>query len=161
MWGPRPYLPQPKPTVDVLTRQLGEIGIQVEVVSTTDSLDYGRRADAGDYDMVLSGWMADTPDAYDFLAATLHSHSIPVPGRPNASANNMCRYASARMDELLERYRKAGSPEVLDAVMQQLADDIPLCPLFYGPSIVVHSWRLREVELSNVGIPQLAEAQLD
>lgn len=161
MWGPRPYLPYPRDTAKLLGEQLEQIGIEVETIPTEDSIDYGRRADASDYDMVLSGWMADTPDAYDFLAATLHSGSIPLPDQANASANNMSRYRSDAMDELLERYRKSGSTETLSAIMQRLGEDIPLCPLFYGPSIVVHSWRLRDIELSNVGIPQLADAKID
>jgi ABC-type transport system substrate-binding protein len=161
MWGPRPYLPQPQATADLLGRQLKEIGIETEIVPTSDSIEYSRIADAGDYDMVLSGWMADTPDAYDYLVATLHSGSVPLAGQANAVANNMARYRSEKMDGLLERYRKAGTPAVLSEIMARLHEDIPLCPLFYGPSIVVHSWRLRDVELSNVGIPQLAEAKLD
>ncbi len=84
-----------------------------------------------------------------------------MPGQANASANNMSRFQSQAMDALLHTNRKSGSPDDLAAVMQRLTDDIPLCPLFYGPSIVVHSWRLRDVELSNVGIPRLADAQLD
>jgi ABC-type transport system substrate-binding protein len=161
MWGPRPYLPQPERTASLLIDQLGQIGLEVRTIPTADSIAYGHALDAGDYDLVLSGWMADTPDPYDFLAATLHSACIPAPGGANASANNLSRYRSQTMDDRLDRYRRSGRADLLEEIMAQLSQDFVLCPLFYGPSIVVHAWRLRDIELSHVGIPQLADAAVD
>lgn len=161
MWGPRPYLPHPDRTIGALTKQLGEVGLVLEVVQTRDSVDYARRTEAGDYDLDLTGWIADTPDPYDFVKATLGSDSIPMPGKANSSANNLARYRSPEMDAALDRYRRDGASERLEEVVSLASRDVPVCPLFHGPTIIVHTWRLRNVEVSGTGIADFANVELD
>jgi hypothetical protein len=45
--------------------------------------------------------------------------------------------------------------------MELYARDVPLCPLSYGPHIVVHGWHVRNVELTTSGMPKLALVELD
>lgn len=161
MWGPRPYLPQPARTARAVADQLAAVGLPCQVVTTRDSVDYTERTEAGRYDLDLTGWIADTPDPYDFLAATFASDAIPRAGEPNSSANNMSRYRSRAMDEALLAYRKEGSEERLQACMDLVVEDAPCNPLFHGPTIIVHSWRLRNVSVSEIGIPDFASVQLD
>ena len=48
---------------------------RVEVVPTATNEEYNRRIRAGDYDMLLSGWIADTLDPADYLEANLSSRA--------------------------------------------------------------------------------------
>lgn len=161
IWGPRPYLPAPRRTAELVRRQLDAVGLPVEIVPSTDSKDYFARTSAGAYDMVLMGWIADSPDPLDFLDAVLASRSVPTPARAVAYASNLSRYRSAAMDGALEAYRRDATEAALHAVMEQMAKDAPLCPLFHGANIVVHGWNVREVELTGAGIPRLDRVELD
>ncbi|MEM7160370.1 MAG: ABC transporter substrate-binding protein [Myxococcota bacterium] len=161
IWGPRPYMPNPQETAQLIKRQLGRIGLEVDIMPTTDSLDYRARTRAGSYDLDLAGWIADTPDPFDFLNAICHSQSIPTAERGAAYANNLARYQSQRMDAALAGYRKDSSDQNLQRIMDIVSDDVPMCPLFYGPNVVVHQWRVRNLEISATGMPKLAIVELD
>lgn len=161
VWGPRPYLPAPQPTARLIRQQLGDVGLPVEIVPSTTSLDYFSRADAGAYDLVLAGWIADTPDPLDFLDAVLGSQSIPTPRRTVAYASNLSRYRSPELDAALDGYRRDAADATLQKLMELVARDAPLCPLCYGPHIVVHGWHVSNVELTASGMPRLALVELE
>lgn len=161
VWGPRPYLSSPQPTAKLIQQQLGDVGLRVEIVPSTNSLDYFSRADAGAYDLVLAGWIADTPDPLDFLDAVLGSQSIPTPRRTVAYASNLSRYRSAELDAALDGYRRDASDVSLHKLMELVTRDAPLCPLCYGPHIVVHGWHVSNVELTASGMPRLALVELE
>ncbi|MCA9649248.1 MAG: ABC transporter substrate-binding protein [Myxococcales bacterium] len=161
IWGPRPYMPLPQETARVIAQQLDEIGLRVEIVPTDNSLDYRSRTAGGAYDMVLGGWIADTPDPLDFLDAMFGSQSIPNAQRPAAYANNLSRYRSDEMDAALDRYRREPAEGSLQAVMDLVTRDVPLVPLFYGPNIVVHGWHVGNVQLTAVGMPRLELIEIE
>lgn len=161
IWGPRPYLSAPQRTAKVLVQQLAEVGLAVEIAQSASSTDYFSRASAGAYDLVLTGWIADTPDPLDFLDAVVGSQSIPTPERTVAYASNLSRYRSGDMDAALGRYRRDASDASLQAVMELVTRDAPLCPLCYGPHIVVHGWHVRNVQLTAAGMPRLDRVELD
>jgi ABC-type transport system substrate-binding protein len=161
IWGPRPYLSAPQPTARLIAQQLAEVGLPVEIATSDSSLDYFSRTSAGAYDLVLAGWIADTPDPLDFLDAVLGSQSIPSPQRAVAYASNLSRYRSTEMDAALDGYRRDASDAALQQVMELVARDVPLVPLCYGPHIVVHGWHVRNVELTASGMPRLALVELD
>lgn len=161
IWGPRPYLGAPRRTAQLIQQQLGGIGVPVEIVPSTSSSDYFARANAGAYDLVLAGWIADTPDPLDFLDAVLGSQSIPTTQRAVAYASNLSRHRSAELDAALEGYRRDAAHGSLQALMELVTRDAALCPLSYGAHIVVHGWHLRNVELTASGVPRLALVELD
>ncbi|MFQ5351202.1 MAG: ABC transporter substrate-binding protein, partial [Thermoanaerobaculia bacterium] len=66
MFGARPYLPQPQAVARYVADQLGKLGFQVQIETTRDSEDYFRHVTRGDYDLALTGWIADTLDPIDF-----------------------------------------------------------------------------------------------
>lgn len=158
VWGPRPYLPDPKGVAASLAETFGALGIRVEVQPARDPSDYFRRIAAGDADLYLSGWAADTPDPADYLEAVLGSRAVPRPGSLAANGN-LARYESAAMDEALERYR--AEPEARgQAVLDLLRADVPLVPLQYGAAILVHAWRVRGATPSAFGWLPLGEVDL-
>ena len=87
MFGPRPYLSQPQAVARYVADQLGKLGLEVELETTRDSEDYFRRVTRGDYDLALTGWIADTLDPIDFLESCLAARAIPSPGEISFHAN--------------------------------------------------------------------------
>jgi ABC-type transport system substrate-binding protein len=161
VWGPRPYLPQPKTAATVIARQLGELGVGVEVVATTNVEDYNRKVRSGDYDLLLTGWIADTLDPADYLDANLHSELVPTLESAPVNRANRSRWKSRQMDAALARYREQRSEEARAEVMRLISDEVPLLPLMYGPTVVVHSWRVKNFEPSPLGLPNLASVDLE
>ena len=161
VWGARPYLPQPKTAAAVVARQLGALGIAVEVVPTSSVEDYNRRVRAGEYDLLLTGWIADTLDPADYLDANLSSDLIPTLDSPPVNRANRGRLRSKAMDAALARFREQRSEDARAEVLRLVADEMPLLPLMYGPTVVVHSWRMKNFEPSPLGLPNLATVDVE
>ena len=153
VWAPRPYLPHPRPVAEAIARQLAPLGIQVEIVAPRSSDEFFRITERGDYDLVLGGWIADTPDPADFLESNLHSEHIQNPNERGVSHINLARYKNPAMDAALRRFREDPGTDSRSAVLQLVARDVPLMPLLYGPTVVVSAWRVKNVDVSPLGVP--------
>jgi len=160
VFGPRPYLPDPQGVAQVLARQIGELGIEVEVEPTSDSEAYYRKVASGQYDMVLAGWVADTPDPADFLEAILAPEAIPSPNRPMVVHANLGRWRHAEATAALKTFRADSSDVSRERIRELVSEDVPLLPLMYGPTLYVYTQRLQDFEPSPLGIPLLCEAKL-
>ena len=161
VWAPRPYLPHPKPTAEAIARQLGALGLQVEIVTPRTSDEFFRTCERGDYDLVLGGWIADTPDPADFLESNLHSEHIQSPHERGVGHINLARFRSADMDAKLRKFREDPSTENRAAIMLIVADQVPLVPLVYGPTVVVSAWRVKNVDVSPLGVPHFEQFDVD
>jgi ABC-type transport system substrate-binding protein len=150
VWGPRPYLPQPGKVAAAVADALGELGMSVEVTATRDAADYFRRIAAGEADLFLSGWTADTPDPADFLDAVLSSRAVPRPGA-DTMHGNLSRFSDPGLDGDLERYRADPRDEHWEAILERLRREVPLLPLMHGAAIFVHSFRVRNFVPSPLG----------
>lgn len=87
------------PQFDWMRRQLAQIGIQMDVRST----DYGRFQDKmqrGTAQMFLWGWVADYPDAENFLFLLYGPN-----GKAKHGGENAANYANAEFDQLFEQMK--------------------------------------------------------
>lgn len=160
IYGPRPYLPQPLAVAEHLARRLGTLGVQVEVRQAENMTHFFRELARGDYDLALSGWVADTTEPADFLYALLSPEAIPSGGKRITIDGNVARWKNASVGEAIERYRRDPSPRNLEAVLQPVTDEVPLLPLMYGPTVYVYSPRVTGFRPSPLGIPRFAELSL-
>lgn len=160
IYGPRPYLPNPRKVGEHLAAQIGKLGIQVDLVPTSTTQDYYSRAKRGDYDLALAGWIADTLDPVDFLEATLGSESIPSPERKIIVGANLSRWRSPEADEALARLRQDPREDTRTALLKRVAEEAPLFPLLYGATIYAHTWKLKNLAPSPLGKPYFAELDL-
>lgn len=158
VWGPRPYLPDPKGVADLIAEQFGALGIGVIVQQAPGPMEFFEAVRRGEHDLILSGYIAETPDPVDFMAALLSSKRIPRPGTPMASTTNLGGYSNVEMDRRLAAAQQ--DPDTLLAVNELFEEQRPLVPLMYGASVAVHSWRVRDFELDPRGIPSFAELSL-
>jgi len=162
VWAPRPYVPHPRPVAEAISRQLAVLGIQVEIATPRNTDEFFRGCEGGDYDMVLAGWIADTPDPADFLESNLHSEHIQSPNAGGGVGHfNLARFRSAAMDEALRRFREDPTPESRAGVLQIVAREVPLLPLMYGPTVVVSAWRVKNVDVSPLGVPHFEHFDID
>lgn len=151
IWAPRPYLPHPLRVVEKITEQLAAVGVRVEAEQPASSSVFLDKIIEGRHDLILSGWIADTMDPYDFLESNLASSRVPT--RSNiAVANNAGRLSSDAMDEALAAFRADHDAANLERVMEVLSEEAPLVPLCYGPTAAVWSFRVKNFKPSPLSI---------
>ena len=155
-WAPRPYLPNPRAAGERIARFFERLGIRVDLIQPADSREYYQRVEKGDYEMELSGWVADTPDPAEFLEANLSSERIPGPGRAPVAATNESRWRNAAADDAIACYRSDPSEVCKNRILDLVSQEVPLFPLMYGPSIIVHSRRIASFKPPVFGWPSLA-----
>lgn len=160
IYGPRPYLPNPRKVGEYVAAQIEKLGIAVDVVPTADPPEYRAKSQRGDYDLALAGWVADTLDPVDFLEANLGSGSVPTPDRKIVFGANLSRWKNAETDEALARLRQEPREDVRTTLLKRIADEVPLLPLIYGPTIYAHSWKVKNFTAAPLGIPSFAELDL-
>jgi ABC-type transport system substrate-binding protein len=160
IYGPRPYLPNPRKVGEHLAERIGQLGIQVDLVPTATTQDYYSRTKRGDYDLALAGWIADTLDPVDFLEATINSESIPSPTRKINVGANLSRWHSRDADDALSRLREDPRDDLRAALLKRISDEVPLFPLLYGATIYAHAWKLKNLVPSPLGKPYFADLDL-
>ena len=159
---PRPYLPEPLATAELLAKQLGELGFKVQVKQPREISEYQEWNGRGAYDMVLGGWIPDTADPLDVMESLFSSSSIPTPANQTMRGSNFCRWRNAEMEQELEKQRVDPKPATWQRICDMVAKDVPAFPLMYGPRIAVVSWRARNFPrdfgtgpfLANVELPE-------
>jgi ABC-type transport system substrate-binding protein len=158
VWGPRPYIPDPKGVAELIAEQFGALGIGVIIQQAPGPNEFFEAVRRGEHDLILSGYIAETPDPVEFMAALLSSKRIPRAGTPMASTTNLGGYSDVEMDRRLAAAQQ--DPDKLLAVNELFEEQRPLVPLMYGASVAVHSWRVQDFELDPRGIPSFAELSL-
>jgi ABC-type transport system substrate-binding protein len=160
IWGPRPYLPAPRPVADALVAMLYALGIEVEVQTTASSKEFFEQLVKADYDLTLAGWVADTMDPVEYLEALLASYRIPSWENLAVSANES-RFSDPRLDALLHRWRIQSGGQTLEEIVDLVNEEAPLVPLIYGASATVYSFRTRELKTSPLAHFPLTEVDVD
>jgi ABC-type transport system substrate-binding protein len=150
-WAPRPYMPKPLPVAYAIRTQLADLGITVDLQETKTGEDFFNDLVRGNYDLALAGWIADTPDPADYFEALLWSKMCEGENHSNHS-----RWKNAAMDEALMRFREAPTEENKREIHGLVREQAPLVPLIYGQSVVVHTRRMRNVNVSATGVLSLA-----
>lgn len=149
-WAPKSYLPDPPAAARVIVETLGAIGLKVNVVVPRDRNDYRTRQAAGNYDLLLAGWIADTSDPADFFDSLLASWMIPEPGASRPSSNNLSRWRDPATDKALAAYRADENPSNLLALYGLIEEQGLLTPLLHGKVVVVFHSSLRGFRASSL-----------
>lgn len=160
-WTSRPYAPNPTGICRLIADQLAKVGLEVRVTPPGGTAGYYARVEKGDFDMILSGWVADTHEPIDFLESELASWAIPTPGNRCGLCHNYSRYRSKAVDGAVRAYRESRKPAALQAIFDAMRDDVPFVPLAHGPSAIVLSSKVRGWKASPLAGIQFASFQLD
>jgi ABC-type transport system substrate-binding protein len=160
IFGPRPYLPNPRQVGEHIAAQIGKLGIEVTLVPTSTVQEYFEQVAQGRYDLALAGRGTDTFDPVDFLEATLSSHSIPAPRRKTLADTNLSRWNDEQTDATLARLRQEPRDDLRAALLKRVGEEAPLMPLLYGATIFAHSARVKNLSPNPLGTPSFAELDL-
>ena len=94
-----PATPERKPEIDWVVRQFAKIDIQLEV-RATDNNQFQDKVRKGKYQVFWLGWLADYPDAENFLFLLYGPN-----GKTKFDGENTGNYASAEFDQLFAQMK--------------------------------------------------------
>lgn len=136
-WGPKPYMPDPPAAAKAIVESLRPLGSEVTIIQPRDRGEYVGHLERADYDLLLGGWIADTPLASDFLDSLLLSANVTSKASPRAAAYNLSRWKDPATDRDLERFRKSQDVKDLAPVARTVQEQGLLVPLLHGKLIAV------------------------
>jgi oligopeptide transport system substrate-binding protein len=104
------------------------LNVTVSFVNADSKTHFAYLRDGGDFDVARAGWLADYPDAQNFLAL----------GRSDNAALNYSHWSNKQYDALLAGAEDARDPkaraELLTKAEAILLEEAPLAPLMYPQS---------------------------
>jgi len=157
---PRPHLPQPCATAEMLVSQFGQLGFQFQIRQARNVAEYYDIGSKGSYDLLLSGWIPDSSDPLDFMEAVLASYRIPLTSTGETAGHNMSRWTNAAVDEALQSQRTQPSENTWKRICDLASKEMPLVPLMYGPRVALVSWRVKKFPRNFSYRPFLSEIEL-
>ncbi|HMO47881.1 MAG TPA: ABC transporter substrate-binding protein [Rubrivivax sp.] len=115
--------PENKAGIDWVVRQFAKLGIQLEV-RATDNNQFQDKVRRGKYQVFWLGWLADYPDAENFLFQLYGPN-----GKTQHDGENTANYANPEFDALFSKMRLLhDGPEkqaIIDRLMQIVQQDAP------------------------------------
>ena len=113
--------------LEAVQRNLKQIGVNVKLVN----MDWGTvidKGDHGDFTLMRMGWIADYPDADNFLHVLFHSKNVGAGG-------NYAFYKNEEIDKKLEKARKMDPGkeriELYQEIESEIMADAPWVPIYY------------------------------
>ncbi len=134
-----PATPERKPEIDWVVRQFAKIDIQLEVRATENS-QFQDKVRKGNYQVYWLGWLADYPDAENFLFLLYGPN-----GKTKFDGENTSNYANPEYDRLFTQLKMLDDgPEkqaVIDKMVAIVQQDAPWTFGFFPyASAAVQSW---------------------
>ena len=159
-WGPKPYLPDPQAAAKAIAESFKPLGTEVTVVQPRDRGEYAGYLERGDYDLLLAGWIADTPLAADFLESLLSSEMVTSKTAPRASAYNLSRWKDPATDKALAQFRRTQDLKDLVPITRTILEQGLLVPLLHGKLIAVSHRETRRFRPSPLARSSFGEVEL-
>ena len=131
----------------VLQQQLREVGIALDI-HTFEFATFYSDITKGAYQLHSLRWVGGNldPDIFEYIFATKSF----APKRANRTF-----YSNPKVDALIEESRGAldqqQRKELFDQIQQIVAQDLPYINLWYYDNIIVHTKRVRGIELNPAG----------
>ncbi len=133
--------------VAVMQQQLREVGIALDIRSF-EFATFFADVTHGSFQMYGLRWIGGNEDP-DIFEHAFHSSQFP----PNGA--NRGYYLNAEVDGLIDQARREVDPKLrkplYDQVQRILARDLPYIDLWYLDNVVVHTRRVRNIQLNPAG----------
>ena len=136
----RPYFPNPDRVGEVLQANLAAVSIQAEIV-TYDWGTYLEKVFAGEADLFLNGWMADYPDATNFLDTFFGAGSDDSLGGTFPELVQMLQEAGSTLDP-------AQRQTLYDQANQFIHDHVPAVPIVHNSSAIAFRKTVKGIKAS-------------
>ncbi len=131
-------------TAGAIQADLRRVGVTVELVGKPSQGEVATAVRAREGDMFLNGWHLRAPYPERLLVPLFHSRS--------GGTTNLTRYTNPAVDKLLDdALRLPDGPElnrIYSRVQHLVVNDAPMVFLYHLTRIVVHSARLRGLEMT-------------
>jgi ABC-type oligopeptide transport system substrate-binding subunit len=118
-----PATPERRPEIDWVVRQFSKIDIQLEV-RATDNNQFQDKVRKGNYQVFWLGWLADYPDAENFLFLLYGPN-----GKTRADGENTANYARPEYDQLFAQMKLLDDgprkQALIDKMVKIVQDDAP------------------------------------
>lgn len=148
-----------KATMDWMSRQLNQLGIQL-VVRSTDFNRFQEKLRKGSAQMYFLGWNADYPDPENFFFLLYGPE-----GKVAHGGENTANYSNPEFDRLFRVMKNLPNGPARQAVINQMLrlvrEDAPWVYWFYPKSYVLHHDWLQNYKLNNVAINTLKYQRID
>ncbi len=129
-------------------------GVRVKLEAAEGKI-YFDRVSKQDYDLAMGSWIADFPDAINFLEVF----------KFKKGGSNNTLWENPRYIELLELSSRAADPQerikLLAASEEILMEEMPILPVFYCTMLYLKQPRLQGVVLSSMGQLDFKWASID
>mgnify|MGYP000353105318 FL=1 len=137
-----------KSTMDWMSRQLNQIGVQL-VVRSTDFNRFQEKLRKGSAQLFFMGWNADYPDPENFFFLLYGPE-----GKVAHGGENSANYQNPEFDRLFRQMKNLpNGPErqtVINAMLKLVRDDAPWVYWFYPKSYVLKQGWLQNLKPNNV-----------
>jgi peptide/nickel transport system substrate-binding protein/oligopeptide transport system substrate-binding protein len=126
-------------------RQLGAVGMPVEVQYETDWPTFSQRLAENRLPMFVYAWHADVPDPDNFLFKLFHSQS----------PRNLTGYSNPAVDDLLFQARRERDPlkrmEIYRRAEQIVVDEVPVVPIWHYTYERLFQSYVKNIEVNGLG----------
>ncbi len=123
----RPYYPEPHKLALFIKQTLETLGMEIEIVEMPWG-EFLSSLDQHNYDLLMTGWVADVIDPDNFLYTFFASENI-----SKGSMTNYALYSNPEVDELLRLARQTSDRSFRESLYGEaqniIYDDIPGIPL--------------------------------
>lgn len=124
-----------------MKNKLSQLGIVLES-RVSDSNRHRDKISRGDWQMIMKGWVADYPDAENFLFLFYSKNGTVI---NDGHGMNYSNYASASYDEVFKRLESmTDGPErlaLIEQAVRQLQEDAPYVWAFHRRDLfLLHTW---------------------
>ena len=148
-----------KSTMDWMSRQLNQLGIQL-VVRSTDFNRFQEKLRKGSAQMYFLGWNADYPDPENFLFLLYGPE-----GKVAHGGENTANYSNPEYDRLFREMKNLPNgparQAVIDRMLRLVRDDAPWIYWFYPKTYVLqHGW-VQNAKLNNVATNTVKYVRID
>jgi peptide/nickel transport system substrate-binding protein len=158
MTNPRPYLTQPADAAQYVMGALGQVGVDVTII-TKEWTSYLEEVQKAEHDMCFLGWIGDTGDPDNFLYVLLDKTNARV-----GSASNYSFYEDETVHDLLTRARvesdRDARAKLYHQAQQKIHEDCPMVPLVHNAQTVVVRKSVRNFRLHPTGLIDLRRTWL-
>lgn len=148
-----------KATMDWMSRQLNQLGIQL-VVRSTDFNRFQEKLRKGSAQMYFLGWNADYPDPENFFFLLYGPE-----GKVAHGGENTANYSNPEFDRLFRIMKNLPNgpvrQNVIDSMLRLVREDAPWIYWFYPKSYVLHHGWLQNYKLNNVASNTLKYERID
>ncbi len=145
---PRPYLPDNIGVAEEIKKQLANIGVNIQVSFPADWTEFQSILHKGDFDLALSGWIAEMGDPDYILSALLSGESL-----KEEVMKNYARWDNESFDEKLKTACQLplsdvrGRIKLYNEAQKIFQEQAPWIPLFHTKIFVIHNRRVKGVIL--------------